>query len=68
MTALYGRSSYRSTVILCEEPKAGGNGYGLAVILTSRKKKVLSIAQAEQNKKVAIGGKASSGACPRFNG
>jgi hypothetical protein len=50
-------------VIVCEETRAGGDGHGLALILTSRKKKELSTAQVEQNKKVAIWGKASSGAC-----
>jgi hypothetical protein len=57
--------SYLSRVILCDETKAGGNGQGLAATLTSRKKKVLSVAQAEQNKKIAIGGRPPRARAPR---
>jgi hypothetical protein len=66
MAASYEKRSYLSRVILCDKTKAGGNGDGLEAILTSVKKNVLVIAQAEQNnrkRKIAIGGKASSGAC-----
>jgi hypothetical protein len=52
---LPGRKSYLSRVILRDETRAGGSGYGLAAIRTSKKKKALSIVH-EQNKKVAIWG------------
>jgi hypothetical protein len=62
ITALYGRRSYRSRATLFDKTKGVGNGHGWAATLTSSNKKVLRIAQAEQNNTAAIWGKASSGA------